>query len=420
MHFGCICDNGPSHVMCAAAVGRALENRGHRFTLFAFPHLRAWVEKENLPAVYLPHSQVLADRLQFKEGTENLSTKYIIEGLVHDVDYVQAALPALMRQAELDCMIVDANVPAAASVAESQKLPFVTLCIALPPHEEASLPPLFLPWSYRNNAAARLRNRIAYRIRDYMVRPIMAALNSFRKEHGLRPFKRFADALSPLAQISQLVAEFDLPRTNLPQCFHYVGPYLAFRPAEAPFPWERLDGRPLIYAALGTVLGADPELWKPIAEACAPLNAQLVIALGSRDSKLVNMRLPGNPIVAGYAPQDALLAKAALSITHAGLNSVLEALAHGVPMLAIPFVADQTGIASRIVYRGLGESVTRRTSRDAMQSAITRLLTTPQYRDRCIQVSEAIKLAGGAARAAEIVERAVSPRRQETASARHS
>jgi zeaxanthin glucosyltransferase len=408
MHFGCICDNGPSHVMCAAAVGRALENRGHRFTLFAFPHLRTWIEREGTSAIYLPHSRVLTDRLQFKDGTENLSPSQIIGGLVHDVNYVQAELPGPMRAAALDCMIVDANLPAAASVAQTQSLPFVTLCIALPPHEEPSLPPLFLPWTYRNSAFARTRNRIAYRVRDYMVRPILAALNSFRKTHGLAPFRRFSDSLSELAQISQLVAEFDLPRTNLPACFHYTGPYLAFRKAESPFPWERLDGRPLIYSALGTVLGGDAEIWRQIAQACEPLDAQLVIALGSRDSKLVGMQLPGDPIVAGYAPQEALLARAALSITHAGLNSVLESLAHGVPMLAVPFVADQTGIASRIVYRGLGESVARRTSPEKMAAVLRRLLTSLPTKERCKTVADAIGKAGGAARAAEIIERAAS------------
>jgi UDP:flavonoid glycosyltransferase YjiC (YdhE family) len=37
-----------------------------------------------------------------------------------------------------------------------------------------------------------------------------------------------------------------------------------------PFPWDRLDGRPLIYASLGTLQNGRPELFAEIARAGAP------------------------------------------------------------------------------------------------------------------------------------------------------
>jgi zeaxanthin glucosyltransferase len=46
--------------------------------------------------------------------------------------------------------------------------------------------------------------------------------------------------------------------------------------------------------------------------------------------------IPANTIVVRSAPQIDLLKRAALCITHAGLNTTLESLAHGVPMVAIP------------------------------------------------------------------------------------
>jgi UDP:flavonoid glycosyltransferase YjiC (YdhE family) len=49
--------------------------------------------------------------------------------------------------------------------------------------------------------------------------------------------------------------------------------------------------------------------------------------------------------------------KAALCITHAGLNTVLDALGNGVPLVAIPISFDQPGTGSRITYHRLGESV---------------------------------------------------------------
>src|SRR5205807_1234567 len=117
---------------------------------------------------------------------------------------------------------------------------------------------------------------------------------------------QLSDSMSPLAQITQLIAEFDFPRTCLPACFRYVGPYLRRREPDVSFPWTEINGRPLVYAALGTVLGADSDVWKPVATACALLGVQLVIALGTREPQKAIPNLPSNPIVVPYAPQEAV------------------------------------------------------------------------------------------------------------------
>jgi zeaxanthin glucosyltransferase len=67
--------------------------------------------------------------------------------------------------------------------------------------------------------------------------------------------------------------------------------------------------------------------------------------------------IPPNTIIVPIAPQIELLKRAALCITHAGLNTALEALAQGVPMVAIPIGYDQPGVAARIAYHGVGEYV---------------------------------------------------------------
>jgi UDP:flavonoid glycosyltransferase YjiC (YdhE family) len=232
-----------------------------------------------------------------------------------------------------------------------------------------------------------------------MIAPLLAVLNSFRTQHRLQPYRQLSDSLSTRAQITQLVAEFDFPRTRLPACFHYVGPYFRGAPSDVSFPFVRLDGRPLVYAALGTTLEVAPELWTSIAQACTSLGLQLAIA-----SATAPRDLPGDPIVVPYAPQEALLARAALFITNAGLNSALEALAHGVPTLAMPFVADQMGVAARIVYRGVGVARSRSLGHD-----IGRLLNDGSYRERSRAIGIAIQSSRGAEQAAEIIEGALTP-----------
>ena len=123
----------------------------------------------------------------------------------------------------------------------------------------------------------------------------------------------------------------------------------------------------------------------------------------------VTVELPGNPLVVGYAPQLELLQKASLTITHAGMNTTLESLTNGVPMVAIPVTNDQPGIAARIAYTGAGEVVPlKKVSLKLLQKAVKRVLTEDSYKKNALKLQEAIKRAGGVSRAADIIEQVVS------------
>ena len=121
------------------------------------------------------------------------------------------------------------------------------------------------------------------------------------------------------------------------------------------FPWERLTGEPLIYASMGTLQNRVANVFHTIASATSGLkNVQLVLSLGDHvDPKEIGP-LPTNAITVKYAPQLELLKRASVCITHAGLNTVLEALAQGVPQVAIPVTNDQPGVAARIADKKTG------------------------------------------------------------------
>ena len=81
---------------------------------------------------------------------------------------------------------------------------------------------------------------------------------------------------------------------------------------------------------------------------------QLVLSIGDRlDPKQIGP-VPSNVIIVNQAPQLELLKRASVCITHAGLNTVLESLAQGVPQPAIPVTFEQLGIAANIVKRCFG------------------------------------------------------------------
>ena len=57
-------------------------------------------------------------------------------------------------------------------------------------------------------------------------------------------------------------------------------------------------------------------------------------AAGLHDPALLG-DLPSDPVVVGYAPQLELIRRSALTISHGGLNTALESLACGVPMVVL-------------------------------------------------------------------------------------
>ena len=158
-----------------------------------------------------------------------------------------------------------------------------------------------------------------------------------------------------------------------------------------------------MFASLGTI--PDPvnvPVFRKIAEACAGVDAQLVLALGSWLEEHESLRsqlgtLPGNPLVVDFAPQLALLDKAALLITHAGVNTVLEAITRGVPMVALPRSVDQPGMAARIEHAGIGFRVSfNRCTPGEVRSAIERVLGDDRFRCRVKGLQQAMIAAGGA------------------------
>lgn len=255
---------------------------------------------------------------------------------------------------------------------------------------------------------ARLRNQAAYYLLDRNSQPLLQALNQYRKEWNLPAVRKLYASRSRLAHISQQPAAFDFPCTKLPKHFHYVGPFRNASPRKISFPYERLTGKPLIYASLGTVQNTKEDIYHCIAAACEGLDVQLVITLGGGMDVEAVQGLPGSPLVVKYAPQLELLSKTRLTITHGGLNTVLDSLSHGVPMVAIPITYEQPGTAARIRWTGTGE-VLPLASLNAtdLQAAIKRVLTEDSYLNNALRLKESIRQSGGVKKAADIVEQVV-------------
>jgi MGT family glycosyltransferase len=141
---------------------------------------------------------------------------------------------------------------------------------------------------------------------------------------------------------------------------------------------------------------------------------QIVLTLGREDGPRPE-RVPANAKVLGYGPQLALLKRASMVITHAGLNTVLEALTQGLPMVALPIANEQPGIAARIRHAGVGEFLaTKGLSASRLRTTIERVHTEPSFRQRARQCANELERVDGLRRAATIVELAIAENRRVT------
>ena len=100
-----------------------------------------------------------------------------------------------------------------------------------------------------------------------------------------------------------------------------------------------------------------------------------------------------------------LLKRATVCITHAGLNTVLESLAQGVPQLAIPTAYDQPGVAARIAHKktGVVTSLAELTA-DHLAGVLREVLNEPGYRANARKLQKAIAEANGLSVAADLIE----------------
>lgn len=410
MRFGIISPPVSGHIHPFGALGRELIARGHWVTFLHMSDLADRIRQEDLE--FLPIGEtdhplgslpVSLNRLAQLQGFAAL--RFTINAISKTTEMICRDAPEAIRNAGIEALLVDQTEPAGSSVAEHLGIPFVTICNALVLSSDAQTPPPFTPWNYNPSWWARVRNGIGYRISRQIMRPVERVVQAYRARWNLPKYTTPEDSFSKLAQISQQSRAFDFPRRRLPDCFHYVGPLRNFN-RQVAFPWDKLDGRPLVYASLGTLQNQKEHVFRCFAEACRSLNVQLVITHGGGLAEQAASSFPGNPIVVSYAPQLEVLSKASLTLTHAGLNTVLDSLSCGVPLVAVPITYEQPAIASRIRWTGVGEVLSlKNLAVPQLRRTIDLVLRNPNYTSHARRIKEAIAHDGGVKTAANIIEK---------------
>ena len=394
-------------------LGHELKQRGHRVTLVgtldAQPKvLAAGLEFWAIGEVEFPAGSTADSLAKLGQLSGLAAFRYTVAFFKQVTSTLLQEAPFAIKSAGVEFLIIDQTSFGGSTVAQLLDLPFVSVCCALMINRDPNVPPVNTSWRYHPNWWARLRNQAGNELIAGIAKPITGLIAEYRQQWNLPLLRHPNDTFSQLAQLCQQPAEFEFPRQSLPACFHFTGPYSNPASREPTFfPFDKLTGKSIIYASMGTVQNRLLGTFQTIAEACRDLDAQLVIALGGSSTPESLPALPGSPLVVEYAPQLELLQQTTLTITHAGMNTTLESLSNGVPMVAIPIANDQPGVAARLAWTGAGEVVPlSRLNIPRLRAAIQRVLTQDSYKNNASRLQEAIRRAGGVSRAADIIEQA--------------
>ncbi len=402
--YAVLCIPGHGHVNPTLAVAQELVARGERVFYYVGEEFRPVVEatgatfrlyESDAWRKYLP---LLAQQLTDKGSIIDTASLGKRIGMMATVVIESIReLPALMAQMatdQVDCILYDSTFMQALFVSDALHVPAVKLFATFAMSDQV-LKRMYgkereVDRSFVKEFFGTLDEKLAYQCELYGV-----------------PVHTIQEVLSNMEQLNIVF----LPRGFQPagetfdDKFVFVGPALPVqRYYGGDFPLDRLDQRPLLYISLGTAYNNRLDFYRLCFEAFGGTEWQVVLAYGSRIDPADLPELPANFLIAPHVPQLEILSRADLFISHGGMNSTMESLSFGVPLVVVPQMWEQEMNGHRVQELGLGlvqerDSVTA----ESLQAAVEQVAHDAEMRSHLQSMQDEIRLAGGYQRAADAI-----------------
>ena len=390
------------------ALARELTKRGHSTTfahhtdfapLIARPDLEYIpLRSETYPAETFKNLLLRIDQVRGLRGMRAL-----VDEFARSTAMLCEMLPDVLREIPADLIIGDWVEPAAGLVARRMSIPHISVAAALPLNFEPDVPPPFFGSAYGRKFWHRYRNIAVQYGSEAVQAPLREVIRSFAERWGLGPLSRMEQCASGYAQIAQITSALDYPRRSLIGCFHYCGPLRGTGGHPSQGTLQKTSKR--AFASLGSLQGHRMDIFERIADAAVGCDLELTIAHGGRLGRDQIARLSAKGAdVRDFVAYDDVFRQTDLAILHGGMNGVLDALANGVPIVAMPLAFEQPAIATRVRRAGAGLVCSPRASRRQIARAIQNVRLNPRFTEAAQLVAGEIRAAGGCGRAADIVE----------------
>ncbi|MGH3670139.1 MAG: macrolide family glycosyltransferase [Pseudonocardiaceae bacterium] len=237
--------------------------------------------------------------------------------------------------------------------------------------------------------------------------PAMTALAidcaRFSGEHGVDLDVASTMNVAEALNLVFVPREFQPAGDSFDERFRFLGPLLGNR--EQAEPWSPPDPQTqVLYISLGTIFTDQPEFYRTCIEAFGDGSWQVAMTVGEVDTAALGP-IPSTVDIRPRFPQLGVLRHAAAFVSHSGMNSTMEALYYGVPLVTFPQMPEQVANADRVRELGLGERLDAGTLiADALRAAVTRVASDPGVRANLDRMRKTIRDSGGATRGADVIE----------------
>jgi UDP:flavonoid glycosyltransferase YjiC (YdhE family) len=320
----------------------------------------------------VPPALVLATRLTARGhevraiGTDSLADRFTGEGIaftardpLHEWDPSALARDVLAAARPADLVVADYMLPSALSAAEAAAVPTVALVHTLYGANldgSGGLFPMGMAGSLETQAAVRA-------------------------DLGVPAVASFGELLERCAGVMVTSSEsLDVPVPDRPDQVRYVGPLI--EPAGPDDGWRPPgvdDGRPLVVAGLGTTPMDELPVLRRVVAALGLASVRGLVTVGDHLDP-ADLDPPGGVTVSGHLRHAAVLPWASAVVCHAGLGTVLAALAHGLPVVAVPLGREQPANADAVARVGAGVTVDPSSSPEDIAGAVRRAVDDLELR----------------------------------------
>lgn len=272
---------------------------------------------------------------------------------------------------------------------EAAGVPVAVLFTTIFPLPVPGRPPFGPGFKPARGLPGRLRDAGVGRASEAMWNKALPRLNATRAAYGLPPLGHLFDQIAGMDRLLVLTsAAFDFPAPELPAHVRYVGPRLA-DPAWAEG-WTPPPGdEPLVLVGMSSTYQKHTGLLDRVAAALGRLPVRGLITTGPAVEP-GEVSAPANVTVVRSAPHAQVLEHAAAVVTHAGHGTVIKALAHGVPVVALPIGRDQPDVSARLVATGAGLRLRPGSPPRRIAGAVERVLHEPSFGAAAGRLADAI------------------------------
>jgi MGT family glycosyltransferase len=393
MHVAFVSIPAHGHVNPTLPVVAELVSRGHRVTYFTSAEFEPRIRKAGAD-FHASGGNWLASLPGLGPGPRAPAHVMlpIMNKVFEDIRSSFPALVELLRQDPPDAVCFDAMTLSGSMAAEKIGAPAIALMPTYATNEHFSLRSL-MPAPPPGGADEMAKVRMA----------MGRLLATFAAEQGVRTPRMFDGPPAPL-NIVFLPREFQPMGETFDDRFRFVGPSVGARDDDGE--WVREGTGPLLFISLGTTpLNRQPEFFRMCLAAFGGSDWDVAMATGEQTGATELGTIPANVRIRPFFPQLQVLRQAALFVTHAGMNSTMEALYFAVPMLAVPQQPEQAATARRLEELGLGRHLAPEdVTAVALRTAVDGLHADAQVRRNVAGMSDIVRHAGGAVAAADAIE----------------